>query len=215
MISRLSGVSKSYLRGSRSFEVFHDFNLSIKERELFILSGHSGSGKSTMLALLGGYLKADCGEVLFEDKNLSHMSDDELSVLHSEEIGYLPQSNVMVSELTILENVILKFLLSKDTDKRPEAMKLLEMLGIDKLADRYPCELSGGELRRAAIARLLLGRPKLYLLDEPSGGLDKECIHLVMNCLKRCTQEGSTVVVATHDDLVKEYATGMLELDAR
>ena len=102
MISRLSGVSKNYLRGSRNFEVFHDFNLSIKERELFILSGHSGSGKSTMLALLGGYLKADCGEVLFEDKNLSHMSDDELSVLHSEEIGYLPQSNVMLSELTIL-----------------------------------------------------------------------------------------------------------------
>ena len=214
MISRLEGISKTYRRADRSFQVFQDCSLAVEQGEFLILSGHSGSGKSTLLALIGGYLKPDGGEVFFEDQNLSLLQEKGLAKLHAGQIGYLPQSNVMVSEFTILENVMLKGLLLGEEGKKEEAMELLRLLGIETLAQRFPHELSGGELRRAAIARLLLDKPRLYLLDEPSGGLDKESIRVVMNCLEERRREGATIIVATHDDLVTEYGSRIYDLGA-
>lgn len=144
MISQLDNISKCYRRGSRSFEVFHDLSLSVNKQELLVLSGPSGSGKSTLLALIGGYLKPDQGNVFFSGKILSDMQDAELSQLHAENIGYLPQSNVMVSEFTILENVMLKSLMFGGNDRKEDATELLHVLEIEDLADKYPYELSGG-----------------------------------------------------------------------
>ena len=213
MISRLDNISKCYRRGSRSFEVFHDLNIFVNKQELLVLSGQSGSGKSTLLALMGGYLKPDQGNIFFDGKNLFSMQDTELSQLHSEKIGYLPQSNVMISEFTILENVMLKSLILGENDTKEAAMELLDRFEIGALADKYPFELSGGELRRAAIARLLISKPQLYLLDEPTNGLDKSMTAVVMKYLENSIQEGSTVVIATHDDLVMEYGSRIFEVE--
>ena len=207
MISRLEGISKGYRRGSRSFEVLHDFHLSVDRQEILILSGQSGSGKSTLLALMGGYLKPDQGNVFYDGKNLSSMGDADLSQLHAENIGYLPQSNIMISEFTILENVMLKSLVLGENDTREEAMELLHAFSMDALADKYPYELSGGELRRAAIARLFISKPQLYLLDEPTNGLDKNMIAVVMSYLQNNVQKGATAVIATHDDFVMNYGS--------
>lgn len=215
MISKLEHISKSYRRGSRCFEVFSDFSLSVKKQELLVLSGRSGSGKSTLLALAGGYLKPDQGTVSFDGQDITAMDDGKLSQIHVRDIGYLPQSNVMASEFTILENVLLKFLMSGKNEGEAQARELLELLGIAPLAERFPHELSGGELRRVAIARLLISEPKLYLIDEPSGGLDKEMIHTVMKYLTERVHKGGTVIVATHDDLVKEYGSRILEIEER
>ena len=212
IFSKLENISKKYTRGSRSFEVFTNYNLEVKRNELLVLSGRSGSGKSTLLALLGGYLKADEGKVFFDGTNLSSKKDDELSHLHAERIAYLPQSNVMVSEFTVLENVMLKSLMAGDSDTTKKALSLLDLFGIGTLADRFPHELSGGELRRVSLARLFVGNPDLYLIDEPSGGLDKEATRIVMEYLKDRVRDGKTVVVATHDDIVKEYADRILEI---
>lgn len=215
MISQLDRISKCYRRGSRSFKVFHDLNLSVARQELLVLAGQSGSGKSTLLALLGGYLKPDQGNVFFDGKNISCMQDVELSQLHSENIGYLPQSNVMVSEFTVLENVMLKSLVLGENDTKEDAMELLHLFEIDALADKYPYELSGGELRRAAIARLFISNPKLYLLDEPTSGLDKNMTAVLMKYLESSIQEGATVVMATHDDFVMEYGSRIFEVEKR
>ena len=221
MFAELRHISKRYTRGTRSFEVFNDYDLSVNKKELLVLSGRSGSGKSTLLALLGGYLKPDEGEVYFDGTDLSSGKDSDLSKLHSERIGYLPQSNVMVSEFTILENVMLKSLLSETADSaesapltivKEKALSLLGLFGIESLADGYPHELSGGELRRASLARLFVSDPDLYLIDEPSGGLDKEATEIVMNYLANMVSEGKTVVVATHDDIVKKYADRIVEI---
>lgn len=221
MFAELRHISKRYTRGTRSFEVFNDYDLSVNKKELLVLSGRSGSGKSTLLALLGGYLKPDEGEVYFDGTDLSSGKDSDLSKLHSDRIGYLPQSNVMVSEFTILENVMLKSLLSETSDSaesapitivKEKALSLLGLFGIESLADRYPHELSGGELRRASLARLFVSDPDLYLIDEPSGGLDKEATEIVMNYLADMVSEGKTVVVATHDDIVKKYADRIVEI---
>lgn len=215
MISQLDRISKCYRRGSRSFKVFHDLNLSVARQELLVLAGQSGSGKSTLLALLGGYLKPDQGNVFFDGKNISCMQDVELSQLHSENIGYLPQSNVMVSEFTVLENVMLKSLVLGENDTKEDAMELLHLFEMDALADKYPYELSGGELRRAAIARLLISKPKLYLLDEPTSGLDKKMTAVLIKYLENSIQEGATVVMATHDDFVMEYGSRIFEVEKR
>ena len=118
----------------------------------------------------------------------------------------------MVSELTVLENVMLKSLISGDPSDSEKALLLLDLFGIGDLADRFPHELSGGELRRVSLARLFLSDPDLYLVDEPSGGLDKEATRIVMDYLKERVNDGKTVVVATHDDIVKEYADRILEI---
>ena len=182
--SKLENISKKYTRGSRSFEVFSNYNLEVKRNELLVLSGRSGSGKSTLLALLGGYLKADEGKVFFDGMDLSSQNDSELSRLHTKRISYLPQSNVMVSEFTVLENVMLKSLMAGDPTNTEKALSLLDLFGIGALADRFPHELSGGELRRVSLARLFVGDPDLYLIDEPSGGLDKDAARVVMEYLK-------------------------------
>ena len=213
MISWLDNISKCYRRGNRSFAVFHDLSVFVNKQELLVLSGESGSGKSTLLALIGGYLKPDQGDIFFNGKNLSSMQDAELSRLHSEKIGYLPQSNIMISEFTILENVMLKSLMLGENDTKEDTMELLHMFEIEDLADKYPSELSGGELRRAAIVRLLISKPQLYLLDEPTNGLDKNMIAVVMKHLENSIQEGSTVVIATHDDFVMEYGSRILEIE--
>ena len=212
-LAQLENISKRYTRGSRSFEVFKDYNLSVHKQELLVLSGRSGSGKSTLLALLGGYLKPDDGKAYFDGNNLSSKKDSEISILHSDRIGYLPQSNVMVSEFTILENVMLKSLIDGDLDATDKALSLLKLFGIESLADRFPHELSGGELRRVSLARLFLSDPNFYLIDEPSGGLDKEATKIVMEYLSDRVREGKTVVVATHDDIVKEYADRTVEIE--
>ena len=212
-LAQLENISKRYTRGSRSFEVFKDYNLSVRKQELLVLSGRSGSGKSTLLALLGGYLKPDDGKAYFDGNNLSSKKDSEISLLHSDRIGYLPQSNVMVSEFTILENVMLKSLIDGDLDATDKALSLLKLFGIESLADRFPHELSGGELRRVSLARLFLSDPDFYLIDEPSGGLDKEATKIVMEYLSDRVREGKTVVVATHDDIVKEYADRTVEIE--
>lgn len=119
----------------------------------------------------------------------------------------------MISEFTILENVMLKSLILGENDTKEAAMELLDRFEIGALADKYPFELSGGELRRAAIARLLISKPQLYLLDEPTNGLDKSMTAVVMKYLENSIQEGSTVVIATHDDLVMEYGSRIFEVE--
>ena len=207
------GISKSYKSGRR--KILDSLEISIDEGEFVAVMGESGSGKSTLLAVLAGILDPDLGQVLFEGKDLYKLSDEELSDIHKRRIGYVPQSNFFLKNYTILENIVEPFLAdpSKEREEYEQKAKLhLEKLGIGDLADRFPHELSGGELKRAAIARALLTEPVLLIADEPTTGLDSGTGRIILEYLSECVVSGHAVLVATHDDNVKEYAGRVFDI---
>ena len=200
-------ISKSYKQNGR--KILDALEVSIDEGEFVAVMGESGSGKSTLLAVLAGILTPDEGQVLFEGKDLYSLSDPELAEVHLKRIGYVPQSNFFLKDYTILENIVEPFLAVSDLDeeKLTETAKThLANLRIADLADRLPNELSGGELKRAAIARALLTGPALLIADEPTTGLDSNTGRIILSYLSEYAKSGHAVLVATHDDHVKEYA---------
>ena len=207
------GISKSYKSGRR--KILDSLEISIDEGEFIAVMGESGSGKSTLLAVLAGILDPDEGQVLFEGKDLYKLSDEELSDIHKRRIGYVPQSNFFLKNYTILENIVEPFLAGSSEERiaYEEKAKLhLEKLGIGDLADRFPHELSGGELKRAAIARALLTEPVLLIADEPTTGLDSGTGRIILEYLSEYVYSGHAVLVATHDDHVKEYAGQVFDI---
>ena len=207
------GISKSYKSNRR--KILDSLEISIDEGEFIAVMGESGSGKSTLLAVLAGILDPDEGQVLFEGKDLYKLSDEELSDIHKRKIGYVPQSNFCLKNYTILENIVEPFLAGSSEERiaYEEKAKLhLEKLGIGDLADRFPHELSGGELKRAAIARALLTEPVLLIADEPTTGLDSGTGRIILEYLSEYVYSGHAVLVATHDDHVKEYARQVFDI---
>ena len=207
------GISKSYKSNRR--KILDSLEISIDEGEFIAVMGESGSGKSTLLAVLAGILNPDLGQVLFEGKDLYKLSDEELSDIHKRKIGYVPQSNFFLKNYTILENIVEPFLAGSFEERiayEEKAKRHLENLGIGDLADRFPHELSGGELKRAAIARALLTEPVLLIADEPTTGLDSGTGRIILEYLSEYVYSGHAVLVATHDDHVKEYAGQVFDI---
>ncbi len=208
-----NSISKRYKNSRRV--VLDSFDLTVEEGEFVAVMGESGSGKSTLLAVLSGILDPDEGQVLFDQKDLYSLSDEELSEIHKKKIGYVPQSNFFLKTDTILENIVEPFLLSSGEaeEKLSErAKEHLERLGIGDLADRFPHELSGGELKRAALARALLTEPRLLIADEPTTGLDSRTGEIILGYLSEYVKRGNAVVVATHDEHIREVATRIVTL---
>lgn len=199
--------------------LFDKINLNIKRKDLFCITGPSGSGKSTLLAILGGYLKPVKGEVWYCGKELGKLNDEELSQLHRTEIGYVPQSNVMLKRYTVLENIMTPYMIGgsceRETDLKSRASKYLERLGLDTMGDRYPHELSGGELKRVSIARAVLIKPRILIADEPTTGLDGKTSDIIMTFLREYVSDSSAVIIATHDENAIKYSTSRMALDWR
>lgn len=206
-------ISKSYTQKRR--KILDSLEITIDEGEFVAVMGESGSGKSTLLAVLAGILSPDEGQVLFEGEDLYSLSDEKLADVHRNKIGYVPQSNFFLKNYTILENIVEAFLSSKEKTEEKlteKAKSYLTDLGISDLADRFPHELSGGELKRAAIVRALLSSPVLLIADEPTTGLDSNTGNIILSYLSGYAKSGNSVLVATHDDHVKEYADRIVDI---
>jgi putative ABC transport system ATP-binding protein len=201
MLLELRNLKKEYLRENASFAAVNDVNLSIGEGERICITGRSGSGKSTLLNMVAGLLKPTSGEILFEGRDLSSLEDEALSFLRNSRIGYIPQGRSILSNFSVLENVKLPFYLYKRPENPTEKVRrLLEQVGILHLAEIYPSELSGGELRRVAIARSLVNTPRLLIADEPTGDLDPDTTAEVMKLFSQVSQDnGVAVLLVTHD----------------
>ncbi len=206
-------ISKSYTQKRR--KILDSLEITIDEGEFVAVMGESGSGKSTLLAVLAGILSPDEEQVLFEGEDLYSLSDEKLADVHRNKIGYVPQSNFFLKNYTILENIVEAFLSSKEKTEEKlteKAKSYLTDLGISDLADRFPHELSGGELKRAAIVRALLSSPVLLIADEPTTGLDSNTGNIILSYLSGYAKSGNSVLVATHDDHVKEYADRIVDI---
>ena len=210
MIIEATGLTKEFARargGKRLFTAVHPLDIGLEERQLTVGSGHSGSGKSTLANMLAGILTPTAGHVRLDGTDLYSLRDEELSRLRNERIGLVPQGHTALRALTVLDNVLLPSILySKDEAPAERARELLAAVGLDALADAAPTELSGGELRRMAIARALLMDPAIVIADEPTAGLDSANATAVLTLLRDAADRAAAVLVVSHEAEAQRFA---------
>ena len=210
MIIEATGLTKEFARargGKRLFTAVHPLDIGLEERQLTVVSGHSGSGKSTLANMLAGILTPTAGHVRLDGTDLYSLRDEELSRLRNERIGLVPQGHTALRALTVLDNVLLPSILyTKDEAPADRARELLVAVGLDDLADAAPTELSGGELRRMAIARALLMDPAILVADEPTAGLDSANATAVLTLLRDAADRGTAVLVVSHEAEAQRFA---------
>jgi putative ABC transport system ATP-binding protein len=183
-----------------------DVSLQIHPGEFLAVTGASGSGKSTLLAILSTLLKPTSGEVIFSGTKISSMKN--LDELRRKDIGFIFQFHYLINYLTIFENIRLACPNCPDTDIE----SVLDSLDILELKDSYPNQVSGGQRQRAAIARALINQPRVLFADEPTGNLDSTNSSRVYEIFRKLCDQGSTLVLATHDQRISEIADRTIEV---
>ena len=217
MLLRAENVSKRYFRKTGQANCFYavrEVSLALAPGQVAVLMGRSGSGKTTLLHMLAGLLAPTEGKVRFGDQDLYALDDRRLSRLRNEKIGVVPQGRSAIDTLTVLENLLLPCEMYGGRAEEAQTRRWLEALSIAHLADARPAELSGGELRRMAIARALLQAPEVLLADEPTGDLDDENTERVLALLRDCAREdGKAVLIVSHDSAAVKYADVIYRMD--
>lgn len=210
----IRNLSREYRMGEVRVPALQDIDLEIERGEFIGIVGPSGGGKTTLLNILGGLDRPTLGEVIVDGLDLSRLNDEELSRYRRKKIGIVFQFFNLVPTLSALENVTLPLYLDSYSGS-PEGVgkELLSLVGLEKRLHFKPKELSGGEQQRVAIARALVNKPKILLLDEPTGNLDSKNTLLIMNLLKEINQKGQTVVVISHSPTVASYCTRLIEIE--
>lgn len=192
-------LNKTY-KGTTDVPALNDANLSINKGELVAIIGASGSGKSTLLHILAGVDEADSGEVHIQGTAFSDLSKDDRTVFRRRNIGLIYQFFNLIPSLTVEKNIQIPVLLDACAPDVDFYQEILQTLGIEKLTERYPHELSGGEQQRVAIARSLMKRPAIILADEPTGNLDRKNTEEVVGLFQRIHHRfKSTILLVTHD----------------
>ena len=197
-----ANVAKSYRIGKKTVPVLRGVNLKLNARDFLAIHGASGAGKSTLLHLLGGVDAADSGEICFKGKKFQKWKRIELSRFRNREIGFVFQAYHLFPEFSTLENVCIPGKISRrpTATLTKKASALLEQVGLKDRMNHRPCELSGGEQQRVAIARSLLNNPSLLLADEPTGNLDSVAGRQIIDLLETLRNEHQiALVLATHD----------------
>lgn len=210
-------IKKDFPRKSKSsnyFTAVQTLDFEMESGKVVEITGRSGSGKSTLLNMLAGMLTPTAGKVLLDDIDLYALGEKALARLRNERIGLIPQGHTALLSLTVLENVLLPSILySRETPPEERARKLLTDVGLGALMDARPNELSGGELRRMAIARAMLMQPDILLADEPTAGLDSENIIGALSLLRSAADNGASVLLVTHESEAAEFADEVYVMD--
>ena len=198
----VKNVKKIYTTrfGSNQVEALRDVNFTVERGEYVAIMGESGSGKTTLLNILAALDKPTEGKVYLKDRDLGKLKEKEIATFRRQNLGFVFQDFNLLDTFSLKDNIFLPLVLSGK--KYPEMEKRLkpiaEKLGIEKLLEKYPYEVSGGQKQRAAIARALITKPQLILADEPSGALDSKAADSLMNLFTTINQEGQTIVMVTH-----------------
>lgn len=214
-------ISKEFIRqgkGTNRFIAVQPADITIAPGKLTLLMGRSGSGKSTLLNMLAGLLAPTSGRVMYDDTDIYSLDDDKLSEFRSEHIGVIPQGQTAVHSLTVIENICLSYMIHGTSEEHGKAKmyasELMERFGIAGLENELPSALSGGELRRMAIARAMIRKPQVIFADEPTCDLDDENTALVLTILKEAAQSGASVFMVTHEKDAVGYADICCKMNA-
>ena len=182
--------------------VLSNLNLQLNKSENIAISGVSGSGKSTLLHLMAGLDYPNSGSVHLNNENIGNLSQNDLSIMRNQLIGFIYQSHHLLPDFSALENVVMPLIIrgGKYQSNHNKAIKILKKLGLSNRLDHYPHQLSGGERQRVAIGRALINEPQIILADEPTGNLDRSNAKVVFDLFINLAKEyGSTIVLVTHD----------------
>ena len=210
----MEDIRKKYRMGDLDVEVLKGVNLRVEKGEFVAIMGTSGSGKTTLMNIIGCLDVPTSGHYLLSDKEVSRLSDDELSVIRNEHIGFVFQNFYLLPYATVLENVLLPSLyIEKRKDNvEQHAMEILQVVGLKERTKFKPPQLSGGEQQRVAIARALMNDPDLLLTDEPTGQLDSNTAAEIMKLLVEMNRMGKTVILITHDPNIAAYARRTIQI---
>lgn len=192
-----------------------DVSFEVKEGEFLSIQGHSGSGKTTLLSLLAGLEKINEGEILFNEIDLTKMSEDELALFRRDNVGIVFQSFNLIQTLNVVENIALPLFPTEKTkeDMIKKAERIADDVGLSHRLTHYPNELSGGEQQRVAIARALINNPKLIFADEPTGNLDTKTGKEIMKLLRELNKKKNlTFIIVTHDDDIAKNSDRIIKL---
>ena len=200
ILLKLKKVNLKYQTGKDNVNVLKNINLTIKKKETISIVGESGSGKTSLIMLIGGLERATSGKILFQNQEITNLSEDQVSKIRRKNIGIIFQSFYLIPNYTAVENVALTLELNKFKNPEKEAKLLLERFGLKNRFNNLPSQLSGGEQQRVAIARAIAMKPELILADEPTGNLDTENSIMISKILfQYVKEEGSSLIMVTHD----------------
>jgi len=208
MLIEIKDLRKKYIMGEMEVEALGGVNLNIATNEFVSIMGPSGSGKSTLMNILGCLDTPSSGQYLFDSIDISSRTDDELSEIRNQKIGFIFQTFNLLPKLDALQNVELPLIYSgvEKHLRKDLAKKALKRLGLENRMNHKPNELSGGQRQRVAIARALVTNPGIILADEPTGNLDTKTGFEIMGIFKELHQEGNTIILITHEPDIAEQA---------
>lgn len=214
MLIRMKDVSKAYPIGHRQLSILKNINLEIQSGDFVAIMGKSGSGKSSLLYLLGCLDLPTGGSYELGGKSVTSLGDRELSAVRNRQIGFIFQTFNLISQLNVLENVEIPLYYQglNPRERKGRCLDLIERVGLSERIHHRPSQLSGGEMQRVAIARALVNDPVLILADEPTGNLDTGTSKEIMDLIGQLNRHGKTVMIVTHDPTVAACAKTILRL---
>lgn len=214
LIIQLREITKSYFLPETTIDVLKGINLEVIEKEFVAVMGRSGSGKSTILHIIGCLDRPTSGKYHFMGIDINDKTDNELAEIRNRKVGFVFQSFNLLSRLSAWKNVELPLIYSgiPQKQRRLSAMGILERVGLLERAEHKPSELSGGEQQRVAIARALINKPAVILADEPTGNLDSHSGSEVMEIFSSLNNEGVTIVLVTHEKDIASKANRIITI---
>jgi len=211
-IVRFENIRKIYEMGSEPVHALDGVSMSFGQGSFWAIKGASGSGKSTMMNILGCLDRPTSGQYFLQDKDVSTLNDDELSDIRLKYIGFIFQSFNLIPQLTVQKNIELPlyYLGWSAEDSEKKAKELAVKVGLETRLNHKPAQLSGGQMQRVAVARSLAADPQIILADEPTGNLDSHTGVQIMELLTKLNKEGTTIIMVTHEPDIAEYARSRL-----
>ena len=208
-------LSKSYSSGDQIYPVLKDVSLEVGKGEFVAVMGPSGSGKTTLLNCISQFIPHEQGEILLADSDISNLNGEELAEVRNRRMGFVFQDFMLLDGLSVFENICLPQIIAHRPIAQMEekARNICRLFGIEKIMEKYPAEISGGEKQRTAVARALMNQPYVILADEPTGNLDSKSCKAVIDAFLQAKQElGATIFMVTHDSFAASFCDRVVVL---
>lgn len=212
---KIKHLNKTYQVGNQNYPVLKDLSFQVEKGEFVAVMGPSGSGKTTLLNCISCFIPHDSGKILLNNKEISNLSPEKLSKIRNENLGFVFQDFMLLDGLSVFENICLPQVIAKKPVSQMEAKagKLCQLFGIERIRDKYPAEISGGEKQRTAVARALMNSPYIILADEPTGNLDSKSCKAVIDAFLRAKEKmNATVFMVTHDSYAASFCDRVIVL---
>ena len=208
-------LSKSYTSGNQVYPVLKDVSLRVEKGEFVAVMGPSGSGKTTLLNCISRFIPHEQGSIVLADQDISDLNETELARVRNRRLGFVFQDFMLLDGLSVFENICLPQIIARRpvVQMEEKARNICRLFGIEKIMEKYPAEISGGEKQRTAVARALMNQPYVILADEPTGNLDSKSCKAVIDAFLQAKQElGATIFMVTHDSFAASFCDRVVVL---